>query len=248
MKQILSGIALLLTISLLGITRGAGQTSESIPTVDQVLDKYVQAIGGRAAFEKLKTGVIKGAVEVPSTGETGTVEIYQKAPNKRVAMINVPSNGIDERGYNGTAGWYLDPDEGPKDLSAADLIAMKLESDFYRAIRLKEVYPKMTVKGKEKVDSRETYVIEAPREDGDSEQMYFDTQSGLLIRDDVPVDIPDEGKTTINNAYEDYRDVDGVKMPFTIRQTSPDFDYIIKFTDIRHNVPIEDAKFEKPAG
>ena len=58
------------------------QTAEAMPTVDQVLDKYVQAVGGRSAIEKLTTRVMKGKVEVPGTGESGKVEIYKKAPKR----------------------------------------------------------------------------------------------------------------------------------------------------------------------
>jgi hypothetical protein len=220
--------------------------SGSTPTVDQVLDKYVQALGGKAAIEKMTTVVIKGKVDVPSTGETGSMEMYKKAPNKEMQMINTPSNGPSQRGFDGTVGWNWDPDSGPSDMSASDLAAMKLESDFYRDIRLKDLYPKISLKGKERVGDREAYVVEAPHEDGSSEKMYFDTETGLLIQSEVPIDVPDEGKTIVNSQYEDYREVDGVKMPFTIRQASADFDYVIKLTEVKYNAPIDDAKFKKP--
>ena len=220
--------------------------ADSMPTVGQVLDKYVQALGGKAAIEKVTTVVIKGKVDVPSTGETGSMETYRKAPNKEMQMINIPSNGPSQRGFDGTVGWNWDPDSGPSDMSPADLAAMKLESDFYRDIRLKELYPKITLKGKEKVGNREAYVVDAPREDGSSEKMYFDTESGLLIQTEVPIEVPDEGKTIVNSQYEDYREVEGVKVAFTIRQSSADFDYIIKVSEVKYNVPVDDAKFKKP--
>jgi zinc protease len=220
--------------------------ADSMPTVDQVLDKYVQALGGKATIEKMTTVVITGKVDVPSTGETGSMETYRKAPNKEMQMINVPSNGPSQRGFDGTAGWNWDPDSGPSDMNPADLAAMKLESDFYRDIRLKELYPKISLKNKEKVGDREAYVVEAPHEDGSSEKMYFDTESGLLIQSEVPIDVPDEGKTVVNSKYEDYREVEGLKVPFTIRQSSADFDYVIKVSEVKYNVPVDDAKFKKP--
>jgi len=211
-----------------------------------VLDKYVQALGGKAAIEKMTTLVIKGKVEVPSTGESGSMETYRKEPNREMQMINIPSNGPSQRGFDGTVGWNWDPDSGPSDMSAADLAAMKLESDFYRDIRLKELYPKISLKGKEKVGNREAYVVAAPHEDGSFETMYFDTQSGLLIQSQVPINVPDEGRTVVNSQYEDYREVEGVKVAFTIRQTSADFDYVIKVSEVKYNVPVDDAKFKKP--
>ena len=73
-----------------------------------------------------------------------------------------------------------------------------------------------------------------------------DAQSGLLVRDDLPVEIPDEGKTTQQSIFEDYKDVDGVKLPFTIRRLRPDGDSIIKLSEIKNNVLVDDNKFEKP--
>ena len=230
---------------------GAAQASASMPTVDQILDKYVEAIGGKAALEKVTTRVLKGTLVLPATGDAGsivpgTIEIDMKAPNKRMTISNIPGSGVDQRGYNGAAGWYVDPDEGPKDLAGPDLQAMKSDAEFYRELKLKDLYPKMTVEGKATVGSGEAYVVAATLPDDGVEKFYFDTQSGLLVRDDAPVEIPDEGKTLQVSLLEDYRDVDGVKLPFTISRTRPDGDSTIKFTEIRNNAPVDDAKFEKP--
>ncbi len=96
----------ILSAGLAGIPVVAGPQASQAPTVDQILDKYVQALGGRDAITKLTTLTMKGSISNPSTGETGTVEIYMKAPNKRLALINIYAEGLDERGYNGKAGWY----------------------------------------------------------------------------------------------------------------------------------------------
>lgn len=243
-------IAVLQTV-MPGARPAHGQAAGSTPTADQILERYVQAIGGKAALEKVTTRVMKGTLELTPSGDTGsivpgTVEIDGKAPNKRVVTSNVPGSGADARGYNGASGWYVDPDEGPKDLTGSDLDAIKLDAEFYRELKLKDLYPKMAVAGKATIGNSEAYVVDATLADGSLEKFYFDAQTGLLVRDDSPVVIPDEGKTTQVSLLEDYRDVDGVKLPFTIRRMRPDGDSTIKFTDIRNNVPIDDAKFEKP--
>ena len=222
-----------------------GQAAGATPDVDQVLAKYIQAVGGQSAIQKLTTLVMKGSVELPATGEIGTMQVFKKAPDKGLAIMSVPSSGPAPRGFNGRAGWYVDPDEGLKDVAGNDLEAMKREFDFYRDIRLKALYPRMNFKGKEKVAGLEAFVIEATAVDGAVEKMYFDTQSGLLVRNDTPY-VTDDGKSAVQTVFEDYREVDGVKLPFVWRQTSPDFDYVIKFDEIRHDVSIDDSKFEKP--
>src|SRR5438477_492152 len=121
----------------------AAPQSAAPPTVDQVLEKYIQSLGGQDAAQKLTTLIMKGSISNPSTGESGTVEIYMKSPNKRLAITNIYAEGLDERGYNGTAGWYLDPDEGPKDLSGDDLTALKAQAEFNRELKFKEIYPQL---------------------------------------------------------------------------------------------------------
>ena len=230
----------------------AAQTSSSAPTVDQVLEKYVQGLGGKAAIEKVKTRIMKGSIELPATGDAGsivpgTIEIYMKAPDKRMSVVNIPGSGIDQRGFNGSTGWYVDPDEGPKNLGGQDLANIKLESDFYRELRLKELYHGMTLQGKENFGKSPVYVISAQLADGSSAKLYFDAQTGLLVREDVPVETED-GRTMMQSTFEDYKDVDGVKLPFTIHRTRPDSDSTLRFAEIKNNVPIDDAKFNKPVG
>ena len=224
------------------------QTAETNPTVDQVLEKYVASMGGRAALEKFTTRVMKASVILTDTGEAGTLEIYKKAPDKELFSLEIPSNGPAPRAYNGKAGWVLyDPDEGPQDVSAKDLPAMKREFNFHRESLLKVLYPKMTLKGKEKVGAEEAFEIEALADDGALERWYFSTQSGLLLRSDTPY-VNDDGQSVLQTTFGDYRDVDGVKFPFVWRQTCPDFDYDIRFSTIQNNVPVDDAQFEKPKG
>jgi hypothetical protein len=101
-------------------------------------------------------------------------------------------------------------------------------------------------RGKEKVGDREVYVIEATPEEGGAEKMSFDTQTGLLIYTDVERERP-QGKIRVETHFEDYREVDGTKLPFTMRQSSPNLSFIIRINEVKHNIPIEDAKFNKPA-
>jgi len=225
----------------------AAPGSPMTPTVDQILDKYVQALGGKDAVQKPTTCVMKGSITTPGTGETGSIEVYRKAPNKQVLVIDLASNGgPTPQGYNGSAAWYVDPDDGPQDMDPGGAAAMKFQSEFYRDIRLKQLYSTFAFGGTAKVGGRDAYVVEATRRDGGQEKMYFDAASGLMVRNDTPYVTPD-GESTMQSTFEDFRAVDGIQVPFTIRQTTPDFDYVIRYKDIRYNVPIDDAKFDKPA-
>ena len=217
-----------------------------LPTVDQVLDKYVQAIGGKAAVEKQTTRVAKGSFEIAAFGASGTAETYAKAPNKSATVIDIAGFGVVQQIFDGKTGWSQDPQSGLREKAGAELASAKLDSEFYKPVRLKQLYPKIVVKGTDKVGDKEVYVLEATPVESSVETWYFDTQSGLILREDTERESP-EGKQAIQIFYEDYKEVDGVKMAFSIRQITPAFTLNIKMVEIKHNVPVDDAKFNKPA-
>jgi outer membrane lipoprotein-sorting protein len=219
-------------------------SSNGLPTVEQVLARYVEATGGSAAHQKFTTRVSKGEWENVTRGVRFPIEIYSKAPNKRVEVLDAPENrGFTGRGYDGSSGWSMNMTEtGLRPLEGAELAAMQRESDFYREIKLDRLYQRLTVLGKDKIAGREVYAIDAIPESGNSEKLYFDAQTGLLSRRDMVY-----GKTPVQHYYEDYRAVDGIKLPFLLRSEGL-VRVITRLTEIKHNVPIEDARFKSPAG
>lgn len=220
--------------------------ADAMPSVDQILDKYVQALGGKAAIEKLTSTVITGTFDLPAMGMSGPLEVYAKAPNKNATIINLAGFGVVQFGFNGTIGWSKDPQSGLREMTGAELADAKRDSEFYRDIKLKQLFPKMTLTGKEKVGEREVYVIEATPADGKPEKMYFDTQTGLLLRLDNDRESP-QGSAHVETYFEDYKETGGVKTPFTIKIVRPDLSFTLKTTEVKQNVPIDDAKFNKPA-
>jgi hypothetical protein len=238
-------LIMMAAISVAAQSKDAKPADGAMPTVDQIIDKYVQALGGKAAIEKINSRVTKGALDI-SIGASGTAEIYEKAPNKSLALIDIAGFGLVREGYNGTVAWTDNPQSGMREKSGVELADTKLDSEFYKPIKIKALYPKMELQSKQKVGEREAYVIMATPAQGSPEKWFFDTQTGLLIRTDAERESP-EGKVPVETHIEDYREVDGVKLPHTIRQVLPAFSITIKVNEIKHNVPIEDAKFDKPA-
>jgi outer membrane lipoprotein-sorting protein len=229
-----------------GAISASGQSPSSSPTVDQILAKYVKALGGKAAFHKLTTRVSKGSFDLEQGSAPGTTEIYQKAPDKQLTVTDVPGFGVVRSGSNGTVAWVDNPQSGVTELTGDMAAAVKRNSDFYQEIRMKENYPKMTLQGKEEFNGHEVYVIEARPAVGSPDRLSFDADSGLLVRAQMQVEGP-QGPIDIDTRFSDYREVDGVKLPFQIHQVRSDFSFTVQLTEIKHNVPIDDAKFDKPA-
>jgi len=230
----------------LAIALAAGalaQTAADLPTVDQILAKNIEASGGKAALEKLNSRVEKGTIEVVTFGVSGPIEMYAKAPNKQFSRSTFEGYGEVLQGFDGKTGWVKTPDAGLREMSGAELDRAKRSADFHRSLHLKEQYAKMTVIGKGKVGDRDAFIVEAKLSEGPTEKFYFEAQTGLLAR----VEIPDESGGQATTSLEDYKEVDGVKIPHTIRQESAAFSLTIKFSEVHHNVEIDDAKFAKPA-
>jgi zinc protease len=223
----------------------AAKPAAALPTADQVLDHYVQAIGGRAAWMKLNSRVSKGTIEIPAMNNlSGTVEIHEKAPNLMLAVINLGGAAF-EQGFDGNVGWSDNPRDGLRELSGGELDDARREANFYHAVELKKNYTKMTVTGIEKVDDHDTFAVEATRAEGAPDRIYFDTQSGLMVRS-VNQRNTSDGVTEFTADVDNYTEVDGVKLPFTVRQTSASATFIIQFTEVHHNLQLTDSQFAKP--
>ncbi len=216
------------------------------PGVDRILEKYTQALGGRAAYEKITTRTMTGTVEMPDDNVTGTARVYAKAPASYRLTMDIPGYGTVESVLDGAAGWESNPDTGTHAMSKTDLEAARRDHDFYREVRLKELYPKMQTAGSDNVNGRPAYVIEAGAGDGPAEKLYFDAESGLLVKHDFERVTLEDGIVQYEVLYSDYRDVDGLKLPSRIEQRAPDNTMIFKFTGITNNAALEEAAFAKP--
>lgn len=223
----------------------ASSDSAPLPTAEKILTRYVEALGGRAAWQKLNSRVSTGTIEVPAMNLSGSIEMHEKAPGSMLAVLVV--NGAAYRqGFDGTVGWADDPQNGLREMTGAELQETRRDSDFYHPLDLKKIYSKFTVTGMEKVRERDAYVVEASLAEGGGDKLYFDIQSGLVLRIVSQHHTPD-GVITFTEDLSDYRDVDGVKLPFTVHQSSAESDFTIRFSEIHHNVTQEDAQFSKPA-
>ena len=208
------------------VTIVSGPAISGMPSVDSILEKYVEASGGRKAFAKLTSRVSKGTVELTTLAVTGTAEFYEQTPGKSSLIIDAPGLGILQRTFDGSRGWLQDPLQGYINLTGFGLDIAKTAAVFNKQTKLKELYPTAVVIGKEKVDSVDAYVLQMG-----FEKWFFDVDSGLLLR---------KG----NTHYADYREVDGVKLPFRMREDPfSGIGVLYQLTEIKHNVEIDATKF-----
>jgi hypothetical protein len=224
---------------------------ETRKRADEVLAAYVAALGGQAALEKITSRVAKGTFEISGIAASGPMEIYAKAPNKIANILRLSDQTSAKEGFDGSVGWESDPDEGVTEKTGLELMTFVRDADFYQPLKLRQQYPSVYFKGQRKItigtdpsspgEEHEALVLEAPR-NGRPRLFYFDARTSLLVRTE---ERDASGKITDGSEYGDYREIDGVKIPFTIRRLG-NLQINIKITEVKQNVPVDDSVFVKP--
>lgn len=244
----------MLVLTSLTMTAVTAQNNTSVaakpaaaPTVDEILDKYVKALGGKEAIEKLTSRTGKGTMELEGMGLSGPIETYAKAPSKNAMFIDFQGVGKFVKVFDGEKAYELNPMEGLREIAGIELAQFKRSSDFYESLNYKKHFTKLEVQGKEKVGEADAYVVVGTPAAGDPEKLYFAVESGLLVRADMNAETA-QGKLAIEAYLSDYKEVDGVKVPHSLRQVSSAVTFVIKLSEVKNNVTIDDAKFAKPSG
>ncbi|MGA2329039.1 MAG: hypothetical protein ABSH05_22450 [Bryobacteraceae bacterium] len=240
--------AILFTAGLICALGGAAQ-EKARPglTAEAIIEKSIQASGGRAAIEKVTSMVFKGVMGTSVDEMHNPVEYYAKAPNKRLIVMNFEEAGEMRQGFDGKVAWSQMPMEEAVEVTGAQRANVEREAVFNAALKWRELYPKAELKGKEKAGDREVYAIELTPAAGKPVIQYYDTGTFLLAGQSGNFETP-QGPMDIKVEYSDYRDIGGgVKAPFLTRQVMGMGEVIMKVTEMKINVEIGDARFAKPA-
>jgi photosynthetic reaction center cytochrome c subunit len=212
------------------------------PTADQLLDKYVQAAGGAAAIDKISSRVMKGTIDF--SGKSFPIDVYCKAPDQRISFTHLPQ-GDSVTAFNGHEGWLDMAGRPAREMHGSDLEAAAIDADLHLPTHLKEMFSHLEVRGTEKIEDHPAYVLIGGREGKPAMLLYFDEQSGLLVRmvrfADTAV-----GLLPTQIDYADYKESDGVKVPLQWTLSRPEGRFTIQISEIQQNVPVDEGKFAKP--
>jgi zinc protease len=236
---------LLLTLSML---LAAAATAQPVPplTAAKVIEKSIEASGGRAAMEKLSSTHAKGTMEFQPAEMHGAVEIYAKAPNRQLVVSLIEGLGEIRQGFDGQVAWSQDAGGDITELSGAALEDLKRSSTFNAALKWQELFPKAELAGEEDVDGRRAYIVKLTSAAGKQVTHYYDAGTFLLLREKGVRDTP-QGPMDITADFSDYRDVGGLKVPFRTKQVLPMAEIVVVISEVQTNVAIPDSLFAKPA-
>ena len=209
---------------------------EKLPDAPAVLDRYIAALGGRAALESVTSRVSRGTLLRPTVVDSGTpkaravnrgqedpFEIVQEAPDRVTATVGPPSQQMVQR-VEGASGTFQGP-RGERPMTPQEVALLAEKTDLRKELKLRDRADKARVIGREPLDGKEALVVRLMGDDGTSQLLYFDAGTGLLRRQIVnhPTVLgPDPEQTD----FDDYRDVGGVKVPFVVKTSYLDDNHL----------------------
>ena len=227
-----------------GPAAGRGPAANQGPTADQIVEKYIAAVGGADAIHKISTRQAKGETVVAD--RKSPIELYTKAPNMRVSISKM-GNGDSYTAFDGTTGWMGNNGREAPDMSPEESWAAGLDAELALPLRLKEIFPQLRRGRPETINGEECEVLTGMAQGHAPVRFDFSTKTNLLLRLVRYTDTP-MGRTPTQIDYADYRDADGVKIPFRWTISRPNGRFTIQLSDVKSNVPIDAAKFAKPSG
>jgi photosynthetic reaction center cytochrome c subunit len=221
----------------------AAAAAKPLPTADAILDKYLQAVGGREAIEKITSRVEKASLTVPGGPEV-PIDIFAKAPDKRISIMHM-REGDSITAFDGHQGWLSNPGRPVRPMSEQDNNVAKLDADLHFAADVKQLFSSFQVSESEKIGDREVYLVLGKSEDKPPVRLFFDAESGLLLRMIRYTESP-LGRNPSQVDFAHYRAADGVKIPYRWTLARPGQRFTIQVTEVKQNVPVDDAQFATP--
>ncbi len=222
-------------------------------TPDQILDKYIQAIGGAQALAKLTSFTAKGTYEgFDSDFAQVPVDVYTKAPNLRAMVVHM-AGGDATSTYDGREAWQAAPATLVPvpliPLVGADLGGARLDAQLVFPGQIKQLLTNWRADfAAVTIDDKPVQVVQGTMPDRTPVKLYFDRASGLLVRQ-TRYATTAVGTIPTHIIYSDYRVVPGsdVKIPFKWQVTWVDGQYTINVASVQPNAAIDAARFAKPA-
>lgn len=226
-----------------------GKSAQPDITTDELIAKVIEAAGGEENLRKINSRITTSEINLIHQGVKGTTISYAKTPNKTasettmIALGKTIAKGFEYfDGQNSEESYTFAPSEK---LSGKRLADTKLNADFYSLLNLKKNYKKIEIKGIEKVGEEDCYAVEFTPEIGTKLTDYYSTKTFLHLKRLAVVSSSTSNQDLpFTVIYSDYREIDGLKLPFKIVNTSISMgDIVTTVKSYQHNVPINDKIF-----
>ena len=222
-------------------------SDEALPKAEQILEKHLEAMGGRAAHEKLRNRVTKGTFGIRGMVAKAKMTIYAAAPQKQYVLIESDMFGKIESGTDGETVWEITTMMGPQ-VKKGDERAFGLrEAMFHLILDWKKMYKSAECVAVEEIDAAPCYKVVMTPKEGKPETLYYDKKTHLLIKMEFELKTA-MGTISVVATPSDYKRVDGILIPHKIIQEVIDLQKLeIVIESVEHNTEIPAERFKLPA-
>jgi photosynthetic reaction center cytochrome c subunit len=214
-----------------------------LPSANDVIEKYIQAVGGGAAVQNVSSRVESGIVNF-GVGPGFPIEILSKTPFRQAMIVHLPA-GDSSTVLDRQKGWSRSPAGPVRDMHQADIQGAKLDADLQFPINLKKIFQELKVIRAEKVGEHDAILLFATNSSDPPLELFFDRQTGLLLRQ-LRFGSSPLGLNPTQIDYGDYKTFDSVQVPLHLVITRPNRTLDIHLLQVTQNVPVDDAKFAHP--
>jgi zinc protease len=234
------------TVMVAGVLAGVELRAQAaLPEGAALVDGYVKATGGRAAFDRLTTRVAKARTDVTGANVSMAVTMWAARPNRALTIVESDLLGRIERGFDDTVGWELSTTGGPRVLEGNELDDAARDNVFDGLVSWRDWVAKLETQGPAVVDGRPAWKVLLTPKVGSARTYYFDQASALVVEVETIVRTS-AGDVPVAVFASDYRDVRGVLLPYRLRQVAAGRELVTTFDSITHNVEIPAGRFDLP--
>jgi hypothetical protein len=221
------------------------RAADPLPSGEAVLEKYIAVTGGKAAYEKTRTQVTNATMEFVGKGVKANVTMYHAEPNKAYMVTEIAGIGKMEEGSDGAVVWERSAIKGPRVKQGEERAVALRGADIRHDLRWRDYFSKVEVTGLEPVDGKVCYRVALTPKQGQPETRYYDKDTNLLVRTSMIMktemgDIPAEANVS------DYRKVDGMLVPFLLKQKVLGQEFTVTIQSVQNNVEIPAERFALP--
>lgn len=240
-SRTLVGRAVLATVAV--ALAGAPAAAQQLPPARQILDRYVEAVGGKAVWANRQSQ--RTVAEMSMSGVTIQMEMLAARPNKMLMKMNMPGMGEMLQGYDGQVAWSRNPMQGTRILAGAELAQTARQADFDSSVDPAKNFPTIETLERTEMAGQPCYMVRMVAVDGDEVRSCFHTETGLLLGSRTTSQSP-MGPVEATTLFSDYRDFGGVKMPAKTVTSMAGQEMVVTVKEVTPNV-VDPSVFELPA-
>jgi len=222
----------------------ASAPAAALPTPKEIMENYLKATGGREAYAKLTNRVTTSEMEMAAAGIRGSIVITQAAPRQMVSKVDIAGFGNQSSGTDGVDVWEV-ATAGPRLVTGRERDTQLRLATFNSELDWEKQYTNLKVNQLTDVGGKPAYEMEVTTADGVTSTQWYDKETGLLVKTKGII-VSAMGEIPVETSISDYRDVDGIKLPFKTTQSFNGQEMTLTIKSVTHNTNLPPDTFAMP--